>query len=668
MKKLLTWLLGGTALLVVLLLIAPMFISAEAYKSLIAQQVKKATGRTLNIAGDASLKLFPTLAIDVKDVTLSNLDGFKDKNLAEIKSLSVKVALKPLLNKRIEMKGVAIDGAVIALEERKDGSKSWEFKTKQAAADATETSTESKADSGKSAEIMLGNIAITNSTLTFRKPGAETLTLEKINLDVSSTGLDSELTAAFSGVFKGSEVALDATLGSLKAFMEGSPTSTELSLTLPDSTIRFTGQAAQAKTLLAKGALNVALSDVSALTKWATGKAAGGAKSVKLDGTLSASDNRFAITGGSYSIDAVSATGDISVALADKPTINGDLKFGTLDLDAFGADASTSANAETSPASAAAESSPQGWSTEPIDFSGLKAANAALNIAADAIKSGKLKLGATRLKVLLNDGVLNVNDIATNLYDGTAEGGLKASADGAVAASLVIKGVQIEPLMTALSGKSRLAGTTNLSLSVTGSGKSQHAIISSLGGSANLRVEDGAILGVNLGKFLRDAKQGFLFSSGTSERTDFAELTASFAIASGIVSNSDLYMKAPLLRLGGKGTISMPPKTIDYTLMPKIAATSQGQGGKDDKAGIAIPLRITGGWANPSITPDVGAALEENLKNPEAIKENIKGISDSVKQLNSKDDLKKALSDGLNKNLGGSEGESPKLENLLKGF
>lgn len=655
MKKLLKITFAGIVLIIGLLVVVPFFISADSYKSLLAAQVKKETGRTMVMKGEASLKLFPTVSVNVADVTLSNPEGFTDAQLATIGKLSVNVALMPLLDKRIEMKGVSLDKAVIALEERADGIKNWEFsKAETTVSDAATSAPQKKSTSN----IVLGNVAITNSKIIYRKAKSKPLTLDEINLTLDSAGFDSTLKATFSALYNSGKVTADVTLENVKTFLGGEATKVNIKATAPEASVTYDGTAAMAEDITANGTLDAQIADVSALSSWATGKASGGVKTLSVKGEFAAKGKTYALSDATLRADSMTATGDIATSLAGKvPSIRGKLALGSLALGGSDASAAPSSGEAAAPANS-------GWSNAPINLSGLRAANANVAITASDITSGKIKLGATSFHVKLNDGALSVNDINSALYGGNIVGTVNANASGAVGANITAKGIEIEPLMVAMSGKSRLAGTTNLTLNVSGSGKSQSAIISTLAGNVSFRVEDGAILGINLGKFLRDAKQGFLGSS-SSERTDFAELTASATIASGILSNSDLAMKAPLLRLAGQGTVSMPPKTIDYTLMPKIAATSQGQGGKDDKAGISIPLRITGPWSNPSITPDVTAALQENLKNPEALKENLKNISEGVKDLNSKDDLKRALGKGL----GGGEGEEkPNLQNILKGF
>jgi AsmA protein len=110
------------------------------------------------------------------------------------------------------------------------------------------------------------------------------------------------------------------------------------------------------------------------------------------------------------------------------------------------------------------------------------------------------------------------------------------------------------------------------------------------------------------------------------------------------VTNNDLSMKSPVLRVAGKGTVSLPPKTVNYRLEPTIVGSLKGQGDtKDARTGLTIPLVIAGPWANPSITPDVVGMLQDGLKNPEALKQNLKDITGQLKDFNSPKDIGKAL-------------------------
>jgi AsmA protein len=143
-------------------------------------------------------------------------------------------------------------------------------------------------------------------------------------------------------------------------------------------------------------------------------------------------------------------------------------------------------------------------------------------------------------------------------------------------------------------------------------------------------LKDGAIKGIDIPGTIRTAraalgsKRALEQQAQGGAKTDFSELTASFAIKNGIAHNEDLQAKSPLLRLTGRGDIDVGENTADYTVKASVVATSTGQGGKDlaKVAGVTMPVRATGPLDNLHYTVDVAAlatdvatdALERELQ------------------------------------------------------
>ncbi|MGB7298639.1 MAG: AsmA-like C-terminal region-containing protein, partial [Burkholderiaceae bacterium] len=121
---------------------------------------------------------------------------------------------------------------------------------------------------------------------------------------------------------------------------------------------------------------------------------------------------------------------------------------------------------------------------------------------------------------------------------------------------------------------------------------------------------------------IRDAKNLLQAGGAQSEasvagaRTDFAALTASFKIANGVATNTDLSGKSPLLRLGGGGTIDIAAGSLDYTVRASVVGTSKGQEGKeiDELRGVTIPVRLTGAFEALQWQIDWGEAAKSALK------------------------------------------------------
>ena len=125
-------------------------------------------------------------------------------------------------------------------------------------------------------------------------------------------------------------------------------------------------------------------------------------------------------------------------------------------------------------------------------------------------------------------------------------------------------------------------------------------------GTAEFSFTDGALNGINIAETIRNAKAKVLGGTGAEtdgpKKTDFSELSGSFLIKNGFITNEDFSVKSPLLRIKGRGNADLPSETIDYHATTTVVATTQGQGGEglEDLAGIPILIKIGGTFAQPS--------------------------------------------------------------------
>ncbi|MES2985048.1 MAG: AsmA family protein [Pseudomonadota bacterium] len=645
--------LGGLlALVIVVLLAIPMFVSAEYLKAQLVAQVKNATGRELIIKGDASLKIFPTIAVSVQDVTLGNPQGFSGAYFVHIDTLKTGAALKPLLSKRLSITGITVEGMDLKLEENANGAKNWDFANAKPAAkdDAAKPANDTAAKKASPLNgFSLGDVTLKDSAISMVKPGAKAMAVRAINLSISGADGSKALKVDGSAEYQNETVKLSVVLEKMQAFLGGKPSPLELSVALPAGSIGFKGNAHMGEALGADGALDVAVDDLPALLAWATAKpaAAGLPKKVTLKTALQVQNPKsLALNDLAFSADTLAAKGKLAVNLEGAvPSIRGALAMGALDLDALTGGAKAAPAAASAKADQPAAAASTGWSEAPLNMAGLRAVNANLDVTIGTLTSGKMTVSDITANVALSGGVMKLTLGNAALYSGTAKGVVTVDGSGAgmgLATNLNLAGIEIEPLMTAMSGASRLAGKAEVNLAITGRGASQRALVGTLGGNGGMKVRDGAIKGINIAQFLRSAKQGFVFGEHTSETTDFTELSASFTMAQGVLTSNDLAMKSPVLRLSGTGTVSLPPKTINYRLVPTLVGSLQGQGGKDGLSGIDVPLLITGPWSKPSITPDIAGML----KDPAKLKDNINAIGSSLRDYNSPKDIGRALLGG----------------------
>jgi AsmA protein len=263
--------------------------------------------------------------------------------------------------------------------------------------------------------------------------------------------------------------------------------------------------------------------------------------------------------------------------------------------------------------------SQQGQASEqPIDLSPLKALNANGALRFGTLKVSNVKTSNVRLDIKAADGRVDVNPLTANLYQGSLAGAISINAAAApvFAVQQKITGVDLGPLLRDLAENDMLEGKGTVALDVTAQGHTVAAIKKALNGTASLRVTDGALKGINIAGSIRSAKARLgtlrgeqVQQANKTEKTDFSELNATFAIKSGVAHNNDLSMKSPLLRVGGEGQINVGHDTIDYLIKAAIVGTSKGQGGRElaDLQGVTVPVRVSGPLDAPSYKLDFAA-------------------------------------------------------------
>jgi uncharacterized protein involved in outer membrane biogenesis len=162
--------LWSLAVLVVLVVaggsVVALSFDPDSLKPRIVAAVKQATGRDLTLNGRIrlGLSLQPTLV--VQDVAFANPPGFSRPQMATLERLDVKLALIPLLSRRIEIASLVLEKPDIILETDAQGRPNWQFTREsgpaspQAAAPGTRDATPIR--------ISVADVQIGNGMLTWR--------------------------------------------------------------------------------------------------------------------------------------------------------------------------------------------------------------------------------------------------------------------------------------------------------------------------------------------------------------------------------------------------------------------------------------------------------------------------------------------------------------------
>jgi AsmA protein len=297
-------------------------------------------------------------------------------------------------------------------------------------------------------------------------------------------------------------------------------------------------------------------------------------------------------------LDESNLKGKAVVARAEKAAHQFDIDIDKINLDRYLA--SSEKKQESPAAKGGAPAKPQKETDAPVDLSGLKGLNAKGRVAIGALQVQGLKLANLKTELNAADGRAQVGPHSANLYEGTLAGTVTLDGNAnRVGLKETLSNIAVGPLLRDAAQQDKLEGRGNVALDVTAAGKTVNAMKSALAGSAKLNLRDGAIKGVDIGALLQKARSALgkqSESADSKQRTDFSEMSASFAIKNGVAHNEDLDVKAPLFRIGGAGDIDIGRSTINYVAKAAVVATTKGQGGRelDQLAGLTVPVKLTG--------------------------------------------------------------------------
>jgi AsmA protein len=162
----------------------------------------------------------------------------------------------------------------------------------------------------------------------------------------------------------------------------------------------------------------------------------------------------------------------------------------------------------------------------------------------------------------------------------------------------------MQRLLADFAGYDRLVADAQLGVNFLASGGTMDALMKSLSGEGAMNVGSGEILGLDIAGMIRNLDASF---QGEGSKTVFDDMTASFTIAGGVLTNNDLNFVSPLLTAKGEGQLNIGAQTINYRLDPTALAAQLD-------SGIRVPVLITGPWSDIKYRPDLKALIDTELE------------------------------------------------------
>jgi len=612
----------------------PFLVPVDAYRTPIESAAAHATGRALRIEGPLRLMIFPRFGLRAERVTFANMRGGRAAAMASVGDIEIGFHVLPLFSGILEVDQIVLDRPVIELEINAAGQANWNLAKSKGAGSGGSSVTLPMDTEFSGIGISDGRISYGNA-----KTGTHRA-VDHVNATIALTRLDRPV--PFKGNFTvgGRRVDFGGEIATLKSLLSDETTALDLSLTSDMMKASFKGLMTQSSGTI--GQLSFDTANLRGVADWLGGKlpAGGGLGAMSLESHVVNKDKVTTLSGMRLALDRQNLTGTVTLDTRENvPSVQGALAIDHLDLNPY-------LQADSKPPERkAVPNGNTGWSREPISIALLKELDAQVSLTTGTLRLRGLRLGNAVATVSLAGGVLIARLDPIMLYGGTGHAEFNADARGAIPAirnTLRFDHVALRPFLDDTLGVDRFEGTGSLSLDVSAQGASPDAIMHALTGKGVLTAGRGRIRGVDLGRVARTI-QWVLGAGATGDATgtDYLDLSETFVIAQGVLTNTDFYLSGPVLSATGAGAVDIGNRNIDFRLVPKARANGLS---------VGIPVRVKGSWDHVHYAPDLTGIAKGVLQNLESGRAPFKGLlggGDKTQDQNGSKKKKKNVGDVL---------------------
>lgn len=609
MKRLIITLLGAVVALALALAVGAMvFVHSMDLKGRVTAALSEALGRKVEIKGGFGLTVYPIVGFQASDLTIANVPGGVAARMVEAKSLAVGVAVRPLFDKRLEIKELALIEPNIALEVDAKGAPNWIFTPAPRGGPGAGTTIDDVKK--RINEVQLAGFQVRKGKLTYADARThEMYTLTDIAVSGDLSGLDAPLGLTGEATFNKEPMKFNVSLNTPRNLIRGKPISLNFNLNAAPVELRFVGSHYPGDGAL-KGALSAAGPDLRRAAEWAGSPigAGPGLKNFAVAGQLSYARKATAFDNATIKLDKIDGRGDFLIETsAGKPYVSGRFEIALLDLNPYLATAAAPA-VGTAGATAPKTAPPTvdvkkpGWDQTPLDFSGLRALNMNIDLTTRALHVQKVRVDDSQMSVFLRDGFLTSTISRMKLYggDGASRVELDARGEGLrFAQELSVDKTAARQLLADGAGFDALEGSATVTLNIRAQGRNQKEFAESLSGSGGIRVTDGMFRGVDFGGVTRTVKNVIDGKvTGANARTPFKAFRATIQIKNGVAVMNDFNLDGADFNVKGQGVIDIGRQTLDVRFTPRTVYKSGGKG-------FPLPVRGVGPWSALAFTTDI---------------------------------------------------------------
>jgi|GEM_PF-2195206 len=606
----------------------------------VERAVETATGRQLTIAGEVGVSYWPVLGLRAAKTSLANVSGGRAPAFITADEIDIGVELQPLLHRQVVIRNLVLQRPDIAFEIDAAGKPNWTI-TPQArgAAPPTPPAAQTGRRQGQAsidfAATTLREVRIIDGQATYydARHGAG-WSIGGIELTTALTALNQPLRATGTITYNDQPVQIEIGIADPLAVAHAQTSPLTLSLHGALLNAAFSGQSTLSIGAMT-GDVHASGPSLRQLAAWLGAPFQGGVGLEQFDvaGALATGSGAFAFSNAGFALDRIKGRGDFVISeLRGKPYVSGRLQLFDFDMNPYllghapptappsNAPApaplppqSEALHPETATANAqiAAVAAPPraidvqaAASPAPIDFSGLHAFDADLDLVTGAVLIQHSRFDAARLGVVINDGYLAATVQNLSLYGGSAHGRFEIDArqpDARMLEDMSFDGLDAQRFLSDTVNFSNIEGHAEISAKLTTHGHTISELIAHAEGQTHIELTAGVLHGVDMGgvsRTISNALRGELIAP--EARTPFEGFSGTFAIANGVLASDNLGFNTTQLRILGIAVIDILGKRLDLRVVPRSPRGSL----------FVIPFSARGPWSQLQYNSDItGRAL-----------------------------------------------------------
>ena len=602
------WLVGILAVVVAVTgsaaYFATRYFDRERVIGLVAAQVRKATGRQIHFDGPIGFHLLPTLGFTLEGTRLANAEWGTRPDMLKARHLDLEVALRPLLNRRLEVRRAVFEGVTLWLETSADGRRNWIMQGEPAT-----TRGEEPAPHSQPLTIDLAQAEIRDTTITLydgKTGGSESLGLEHVSL--SADGPTDKLEAQVR--LRGQPLSITGHIGKVSALLAGADSlALDLKLALEGVTLAINGGVGvAAKAGTASFDFDGDIRDTAVLARL-VGSDLPLPLPLRFSGHIEQDGTRSVLSALKVSAagQSVGGSGELDAG-GVRPRLNLAVKADALDLDAL-------LPARAGAAAPGPVPADRVFSDQRQQVPALPAVDARVDLVAGKLRlPGMPPTSAVHATLTLSEGKVALQPLAFRLGSGGVDAAvamqLRSGRAPEVSVRLRSSGITLQEWLALIAETRRVSGgRTELAIDLQASGRSAHELAQSLNGELRLEVGPMQVsgdLGGDLLTRIVDAVNPF-HQQDRGSRVSCAAMR--LPVNQGVITvDRSIAVESDKLNVVVAGKIDLGAESMDLGIRPTI---KEGIG--VGTANLAQLVGLSGSLSDPRVGVNMQGAARQGL-------------------------------------------------------